>query len=315
MATKRQAVNSAQRGASQAAHTATRSAGSMKDFAKKIQNDWSVHLAQALAFSLLTALVPIAVLLLGIFGVFLGSLDKSASNKLVGNISKALQGSPLSSQDVITSALHRLTSSSGLLIFVAVVVAIIFGSRLFTLMEMCFDVIYRLQPRSFVQKNLVSIVMLILFVIFTPVLVLASTVPGIILSILQNTAIGDNNAVTSIFGVISSLIVSFLLFEVFYVFIPNRAENAQSIMHRFSTSWKGAAVAAVVLELMLLFFPTYIRLFTKGYVGQIGLILAVVAFFYLFALIILLGAEVNAFFEEGIRPSDNNLIARASRNV
>ena len=315
MATKRQAVNSAQRGASQAARTATRSAGSMKDFAKKIQNDWSVHLAQALAFSLLTALVPIAVLLLGIFGVFLGSLDKSASNKLVSNISKALQGSPLSSQDVITSALHRLTSSSGLLIFVAVVVAIIFGSRLFTLMEMCFDVIYRLQPRSFVQKNLVAIVMLILFVIFTPILVLASTVPGFILSILQNAAIGDNNAVTSIFGVLSSLIVSFLLFEVFYVFIPNRAENAQSIMHRFGTSWKGAVVAAVVLELMLLFFPTYIRLFTKGYVGQIGLILAVVAFFYLFALIILLGAEVNAFFEEGVRPSDNNLIARASRNV
>ena len=314
MATKRQTVNSAQRGASQAARTATRSAGSMKDFAKKIQNDWSVHLAQALAFSLLTALVPIAVLLLGIFGVFLGSLDKSASNKLVGNISKALQGSPLSSQDVITSALHRLTSSSGLLIFVAVVVAIIFGSRLFTLMEMCFDVIYRLQPRSFVQKNLIAIVMLILFVIFTPILVLASTVPGIILSILQNTAIGDNNAVTTIFGVLSSLIVSFLLFEVFYVFIPNRAENAQSIMHRLGTSWKGAVVAAVVLELMLLFFPTYIRLFTKGYVGQIGLILAVVAFFYLFALIILLGAEVNAFFEEGIHPASSDLIARASRN-
>ncbi len=314
MATKRQAVNSAQRGASQAARTASRSAGSLKDFAKKIQNDWSVHLAQALAFSLLTALVPIAVLLLGIFGVFLGSLDKSASTKLLGNLSKALQGTPLSSQDVITSALHRLSGSSGLLIFVAVVVALLFGSRLFTLMEMCFDVIYRLQPRSFVQKNLIAIIMLVLFVIFTPLLVLASTVPGIVLSILQNTTIGDNNAVTTIFGILSSLIVAFLLFEVFYVFLPNRTENVQSIMHRFTTSWKGAAVAAIVLELMLLFFPTYIRLFTKGYVGQIGLILAVVAFFYLFALIILLGAEVNAFFEEGVRPSADNLIARASKN-
>ncbi|GAC1701619.1 MAG: hypothetical protein PVS3B3_29170 [Ktedonobacteraceae bacterium] len=254
MATKRQAVNSAQRGASQAARTATRSAGSLKDFAKKIQNDWSVHLAQALAFSLLTALVPVAVLLLGIFGVFLGSLDKSASDKLVGNISKALQGSPLSSQDVITSAFHRLSSSSGLLIFVAVIFALIFGSRLFTLMEMCFDVIYRLQPRSFVKKNLVAIIMLILFVVFTPILVLASTVPGIVLSVLQNTPIGNNNAVTTIFGILSSLIVSFLLFEVFYVFIPNRTQNVQSIMHRFTTSWKGAAVAAVVLELMLLSF-------------------------------------------------------------
>ena len=315
MATKRQAVHTAQSGASQVAHTATNSAVSFRDFAKKIQNDWSIHLAQALAFSLLTALVPIAVLLLGIFGVFLGSLDKSASDKLVGNISKALQGTPLSSQDVIASALHRLSGSSGLLIFVAIVVAIIFGSRLFTLMEVCFDVIYRLQPRPFVKKNIVAIIMLILFVIFTPLLVLASTVPDIVLSILQNTPIGNNNAVTTLFGILSSLIVSFLLFEVFYVFIPNRTENAQNIMHRFTTSWKGAAVAAVVLQVMLLFFPTYIRLFTKGYVGQIGLILAVVAFFYLFALILLLGAEVNAFFEEGVRPTERNLIARASKDV
>ncbi len=181
-------------------------------------------------------------------------------------------------------------------------------------MEMCFDVIYRLQPRPFVQKNLIAIIMLILFVIFTPLLVLASTVPNILLSILQKTPIGDNSVVTTLFGILSSLIVSFLLFEVFYVFIPNRTENVQSIMHRFTTSWKGAAVAAIVLQAMLLFFPTYIRLFTKGYVGQIGLILAVVAFFYLFALILLLGAEVNAFFEEGVRPTDRNLIARASRD-
>ncbi|GAC1394305.1 MAG: YihY/virulence factor BrkB family protein [Ktedonobacteraceae bacterium] len=314
MSTKRQAVNTAQRGASQAAHAATRSAGSFKDFTKKIQNDWVTHFAQALAFSLLTALIPIVILLLGIFGVFLGTLSKSASSQLVGHIAKAVPP-PLSSHDVLQSAFDRLQSSSGLLIFVAIVVALIFGSRLFVLMEMCFDVIYRLQPRAFMQKNLIAIGMLILFVILTPFLVLASTAPGFVLSILQNTPIGGNNAVSTIFGVLSSLIVSFLLFEIFYVFIPNRTENVQSVMHRFSTSWKGAAVAAVVLQLMLLFFPTYVRLFTRGYVGQIGLILAVVAFFYLFALIILLGAEVNAFFEEGIRPAASDLISRASKNM
>ncbi len=314
MATKRQPTNTVQSGVSQAAHTATRSAGSSKDFLKKIQHDWATHLAQALAFSLLTALIPIAILLFAIFGLFVGTLSKSASNQLIGHVAKALPG-PLSSQQFLTSAINKLSSSSGLLIFVAIVVALIFGSRLFVLMEMCFDVIYRLQPRSFVQKNLIAIGMLILFVIFTPFLVLASTVPEFVLSILQNTVIGSNNAITTIFGVLSSLIVSFLLFEAFYVFIPNRTENVNSIMYRFRTSWKGALVAAIVLQLMLQFFPTYVRLFTKGYVGQVGLVLAVVAFFYLFALIILLGAEVNAFFEEGVRPAANNLISRAVSNT
>ncbi len=314
MSTQRQAVDTAQQGASQVAHAAVRGARSSKDFMKKIQNDWVVHLAQALAFSLLTALVPIAIFLLGIFGVFLGSLDKSASQKFIDHLTTAMKGSPLSSGDVIKSALDRLQSASGLLIFVAIIVAIIFGSRLFVLMEMCFDVIYRLQPRSFVQKNLIAIGMLVLFTILVPFLILASTVPGVVLSILQNAALGSNNTLTNIFGVISSLIVSFLLFEIFYVFIPNRTENVQSVMHRFSTSWKGAAVAAIVLQLMLLFFPLYTRYFTKGYVGQVGLVLAVVAFFYLFALIILLGAEVNAFYEEGTQPTASDLISRASKN-
>ena len=312
MATKRQ--NAAQRGASQAARTATRSAGSGKDFVKKIQNDWMTHLAQALAFSLVTALIPIAVLLIGILGLFIGSLNKSASTKLLGNLAKSFQGGPLSSQDFLTSAASKLSSSSGLLIFIAIIVALIFGSRLFVLMEMCFDVIYRLQPRSFVPKNLIAIGMLVLFMILTPFLILASTVPGLVLSVLQNTAIGGSTTVTNIVGFISSVLVAFLLFEIFYVFIPNRTENVQSIMHRFGTSWKGAVVAAIILPLILAFFPLYTQYFTKGYVGQVGLVLAVVAFFYLFALITLLGAEINAFFEEGVRPAASDLISRASRN-
>src|SRR5712691_1091204 len=39
----------------------------------KCKDDWIHHLAQALGFSLLTALAPISILLLSIFSVILGS--------------------------------------------------------------------------------------------------------------------------------------------------------------------------------------------------------------------------------------------------
>ncbi len=312
MATRGQATSSAQRGASEAANNVKQTAKPFKEFVKKFQNDWSVHLAQALAFSLLTAIVPIAILMFGIVGLFVGGLDKQQVHQLSTNITHAFPAQ-IPSADVVTSAFDRLKNASFLLVVLAILTAIIFGSRLFTLMEVCFDVIYRLQPRSFMKKNLIAIGMLILFVILIPVLVLASTIPGIVLAVLQNAAIGNTSAITNFFGLISSLIVSFLLFEAFYVFIPNRTENVKSVMYRFRSSWKGAAVAAVALQLMLQFFPLYIRFFTKAYVGQIALVLIVVAFFYLFALIILLGAEVNAFFSEGIRPTASDLISRASK--
>jgi YihY family inner membrane protein len=314
MATRRQTppANTVQQTASQAVDIAKGGAKSFADFTKKFKNDWSFHLAQALAFSLITAIVPVAILLLALIDSFIGSLSGKAKDTLISNITKAFPA-PLSSADVVNSALSKLHSASGFLTFLAIVVALVFGSRLFTLMEACFDVVYRLHPRPTLRKNVTALVMLVLFVILIPILVLASTVPGFVLSFLQSTPLSANvGFLPRFFGIISSLIVSFILFEAFYVFVPNRQENVPSVMNRIRTSWMGSAVAAVVLQIMLLLFPVYVQSFMKGYEGQIALVLILLAFFYLFALIILLGAEVNAFFAEGIRPSQNDLIAKAS---
>jgi hypothetical protein len=43
--------------------------------------------------------------------------------------------------------------------------------------------------------------------------------------------------------------------------------------------------------------------------GVAGLFALLLVFFYYFAAILLLGAEVNAFFVEGVRPMPNDLVA------
>src|SRR5579885_3889802 len=75
-------------------------------FTQKFYHDWSFHLAQALAFSLITAIVPIAILLLAILGGFIGGLDHKAATTLIGHLAKALPG-PLSSQEVLSSATSK----------------------------------------------------------------------------------------------------------------------------------------------------------------------------------------------------------------
>ncbi|HEU5229858.1 MAG TPA: YhjD/YihY/BrkB family envelope integrity protein [Ktedonobacteraceae bacterium] len=316
MATRRQieSTDAVKQNASEAINTVKTEARPFARFTQKFYRDWSFHLAQALAFSLITALVPIAILLLAILGGFIGGLDHKAADTLIGQLAKTLPG-PLSSQEVLRSAASKLTSASGALAWIAILTAIFVGSRLFTLMEVCFDIIFRLRPRPQAKKNIMAIIMLFVFVVLTPVLVLASLIPGQILAILQHTSISTNPSLLArIGGILSSLLVSFLLFEVIYAFVPNRRITMNNLMYRLQASWPGAATAAVALQIWLILFPLYTRSFMNGYVGQIGFVLILLAFFYFMTVVLLLGAEVNAFFIEKIPPTEHDLITRASQS-
>jgi uncharacterized BrkB/YihY/UPF0761 family membrane protein len=152
--------------------------------------------------------------------------------------------------------------------------------------------------------------MVVVAVVLIPVLALASLLPGQVLALLQHTQVDPNSTfITSLAGILSSLIVSFILFEVMYVFVPNRQGQLAT---RIRNSWKGALAAAVVLQICLVLFPLYTQAFFKNYVGQLAFVLILLVFFYLLALMLLLGAQINAFFVEKIPPFEQNLVKRAS---
>lgn len=306
-------VHNATRGASVAADTVLEGGRSFKGFLKKFYNDWSLHLTQALTFGLISSLIPIAMLLLAIVGNSIGTLDPKARATLIDQVKNILPP-PLSSssQDIVTSALQKLPQSSALLALIGIIAALFFGSRLFTLLEACFDFIYHVPQRPFKKKNLVALAMLVLFMILTPVLVLASLIPDQALGILQHTTAAANSNLTGrIAGILSSLIVSFLLFEVLYTFVPNRQG---ALKYRLRSSVRGAVTAAIVLQIGLILFPLYARNFASGLVGQVTYLLISLIFFYIIALVTLIGAEVNAYFSENIPAPTKDLVTRSSRS-
>ncbi|HEY6407228.1 MAG TPA: hypothetical protein VIY29_07165, partial [Ktedonobacteraceae bacterium] len=50
----------------------------------------------------------------------------------------------------------------------------------------------------------------------------------------------------------------------------------------------------------VIFFPYYIQHFLSGLAAAIGSVVILLIFFYYFAMILFLGAEMNAYFAEGI---------------
>jgi YihY family inner membrane protein len=282
-----------------------------REFLTKFSNDWAMTFAGVLAYSLLTAMMPIAIALVAILGFALGSTNRQAVMQHATNVFPGLAGQ----QNAVTLAIDQLSKQAGPLAVIAVLLAIFGGSRLFITVEGCLDIIYRVRPRPLLPQNLMAFGMFILFIILIPIMVIASVAPSFILNFLgQNPVLStlpfvktviSNPFVVYIEGIAGGLIAAFLLFEAIYFIVPN-----QRISWR--NSWKGALVAAVALTVFFNLFPLYIQYFLKNYAGQIGFAVILLLFFYYFAVILMLGAEVNAFFFEGVRPMPNDLVTFVS---
>ena len=175
-------------------------------------------------------------------------------------------------------------------------------SVIFLFMEGALDIIYHVRPRGIIGQNVMAFVMLLIFVLLVPIMLLASAGPALVFSILQKTplaAIPGIQLLFSLGGILGGLLASYLLFQVIYIVVPNQKIS-------FRHSWLGAVVAAVLLEIYLALFPLYAIYFLRGFGGALVLLILLI-FFYYFALILFLGAEVNAFFAEGVRDTPYDL--------
>jgi len=271
-------------------------------FWTKFTNDWAWNNAAGLAYNLILAVFPIIITLLSVLGFFLSTLDSGAYQSALDKITSA-SSALREAKPIVAAAFQQVRKDAGLLGVIAVVLALFNGSRLFIFMEGCLDIIYHVRPRSFLAQNLMSIVMLLLFVVIFPIAVVASAAPTFVFSLLQKTTLGQmpgSNFVFGLGGMLGGLIAWYLLFQVIYIVVPNQKIS-------FRESWLGAVVAAVLLEIYLALFPPFVAHFLGIFAGTLGLLILLIFFDY-FALILFLGAEVNAFFAQGVRETPQDLV-------
>jgi membrane protein len=287
---------------SEAKQVAEKDVNSLKAFFTKFNNDWVMTFAAGLAFNLITAIFPILIALIAIAGLIFGSFDPAFRDNLIIHIQSVFP-SPINQGNVLGPALNTLSKSAGFFAFIAILLAIFAGSRLFISIEGYFSIIYHTRQRTIVRQNIMAFVMLLLFIILIPLMVFASSIPAIVQSILQATPLHQIPGYGFIFtaiGILTGLIIGWILFEAIYIVVPNQHIS-------FRNSWRGAVLAAVALSIYLYLFPFYVTHFLRNDTGQVGFAVILLFFFYYFAVILLVGAEINAFFAEGIRATPEPL--------
>ncbi|CAF0817810.1 unnamed protein product [Rotaria sordida] len=268
-------------------------------FIKKFLNDWSSILAAVLAYTFIIALLPIAVTAFGIFALVLRD-NPGAKQTIIDSIINSLpeNNTKIAVREVTVIAANNLADDGGGILAIGIVFSIWGGSRLFVTIDNVLTIIYRTTSRSFIFQNLLSIVMLILFIFLIIIMFSASSIPSFVINTLPNR----NDAQFGIFvaGIIVSIFIAFILFILIYLIIPNKKMKLKHI-------WFGALIASFLLDIFIVLFPLYIRRFMGSFLGLIGFAVILITFFYYFSIILILGAQINAYFFERIQPLPDNI--------
>src|SRR5713226_10744976 len=188
--TKESQTNAKQHGATGALQAIQKDTKPLQAFITKFNNDWSMNLSAALAYNLMMAVFPLVIALFSILGLILGNLNPSAYDQLRGQIIHVFP-TATSASNLLDAAFTQLKRNAGVLGIIAIILALFNGSRLFILIEGCFDIIYHLRPRSVIRQNVMAFAMLLLFIILVPIMVVASAGPALVFAVLQNTPLGQ----------------------------------------------------------------------------------------------------------------------------
>src|SRR5258707_10370031 len=225
---------------SQPLETAEKQAQPIKQFITKFNNDWVMNFASGLAFNTLTAIFPILIALLAIFGFVVGGLAPGSEQQLITGIQRVFPPQ-IQAGHLLQPVFNSLNKSAGPLLIIALLTALFGGSRLFVTMEGYFDIIYHTRPRNVIRQNLMALVMLLLFIVLVPIMIFGSAVPALVLSLLQSTAVNgifSNGFVVTVLSFLVGAFIAWVLFEAIYIVVPNQHIS-------FRNSWMGAVVAAV----------------------------------------------------------------------
>ena len=284
--------------------TGVKGFNSILAFISKFNYDWVLSLASGLAFNLMVAIIPFIIAILALAGFIFGGLNPSIQEQLIQQIQQIFPP-PIPSQEVVGLALNTLNQDAGALGIIAIVMAIIGGSGLFVAMEGQLDIIYQIRTRDIIQQYIMALGMLLVFVILAPLMLFANSIPTVVRSFVQKTPLGQSQIASSGIGfdvltILCGLLASWILIEIMYLVVPNQHIS-------FRESWFGAFLAAIATQAYLQLFPFYATHFLGGYTGTVGFAIIFIFFFYFFAIILLGGAEVNAFYAQGKRALPDNM--------
>lgn len=259
-------------------------------FAAKFNADLASYGAVLIAWQSLFSLFPLLLGFLGIFGLVLR--DPAQRQALVEDVAGLF---PTQVTDLL-SFMEETRELGAVLGIVSLVGLIWSGYWLFTTMEFVFNGFYRAPDRAYVGQVVMALTMMALYLILILVSILASGITTVLVGLSDRLPFEIPGVAFGI-GWLVSLGSAILMFLAVYRVVPNASLALADV-------WRGAVLSGILFLLLNQVFPLYLRFFGGTFVAYktLGLFLLLMTWIYFLALILVLGAELNAFLA-GVGPS------------
>ena len=238
------------------------------------------------AYNLVLALFPFALLVLFIFGKILQSTDVEMS--VLDDLQRLF---PAVESATLQNALDRIRDSSTTIGVVAAVGALWIGTSFWGAMDTAFCRIYHVECRKWVEQKRFALVMLVGLTLFLAASVIIPTLEGLVVSSADDLpfGLGDIQGLASALILVGALIVTFGVTASIYYFVPKGHVPWRGV-------WPGALFFTVTIGVANAVFPFYLtevsNLDQVG--GAIGFVLVTLLWFYLVSLGLMAGAVINA---------------------
>jgi len=243
-------------------------------------------MAAMVAFNLLLALFPFALLVLFVFGQVLQSPDAEASV-----LTDLQQLFPDAEQDSLAHLLDRVRDNSTTIGIAAAVGGIWIGASFWGAMDTAFCRIYHVQCRGWVEQKRFALVMLLVVVLFLAASVILPTLEGVLISGTEDLPFGlsDIGFLDNLLLLGATLVLGFVLACIVYWAVPKGHLPWRGV-------WPGALFLTAVTGVANWAFPFYlVNVSSIGeFGGTVGFILVALIWFYALSLTLMAGAVINA---------------------
>jgi membrane protein len=243
-------------------------------------------LSAMVAYNLMLAVFPFALLVLFVFGQVLriGGVETSVLDDLQRLF-------PNVEQRTLTDVLMRIEDNSTTIGIAAFVGSLWIGASFWGAMDTAFCRIYHVECRGWVEQKRFSFTMLAVVVLFIAASIFAPAVESAVLSSTDRLPFGlsDIKAIDTVLLLGAALLVTFGICSVIFWAVPKGHMPWRAV-------WPGALFVTIAAGLANWLFPIYLSNVSSlsRFGSTLGFILIALLWFYVLSLALMVGAVINS---------------------
>jgi YihY family inner membrane protein len=247
-------------------------------------------LAAMVAYNLMLAVFPFALLVLFVFGQVLRI--EGVETGVLDDLQRLF---PNVEQETLTDALDRIEANSATIGIAAFLGSLWIGASFWGAMDTAFCRIYHVQCRGWVEQKRFSFAMLVVVLLFIAASIFLPTMEGALVSSTDRLPLGLSTikAIDTVLLLGAAVMVSFGICCVIFWAVPKGHMPWPAV-------WPGAVFVTLTTALANWLFPIYLsRISGLSELGStVGFIVIALFWFYMLSLALMAGAVINSLRHE-----------------